>query len=128
MIKTRTWVILFCIFLLLCTGLGLFVFKGKANGAMANIYQNGECIYSIDLSAVKEEYELTVSGDGGYNVIHIKPGAICIADADCPDGICIQEGWLTDGIAPIVCLPHKLVIQIENSAAAADEEIDAVSK
>lgn len=95
---------------------------------MANIYQNGECIYSIDLSAVKEEYELTVSGDGGYNVIHIKPGAICIADADCPDGICIQEGWLTDGIAPIVCLPHKLVIQIENSAAAADEEIDAVSK
>ena len=59
-------------------------------------------------------YELTVTDrDGGENVISVEPGRIRISDANCPDHVCVDTGWISDGVIPIVCLPHQLVIRIE---------------
>ena len=57
---------------------------------------------------------LTVTDrDGGENVISVEPGRIRISDANCPDHVCVDTGWISDGVIPIVCLPHQLVIRIE---------------
>ena len=53
------------------------------------------------------------SDDGGYNVIKVSGGAISVSDADCPDKICVKTAPVSDGIQPIVCMPHKLVIRVE---------------
>ena len=73
---------------------------------------------------------LTVESDAGVNIIQIEPGQIRILEADCPDQVCVQAGWLTDSAAPIVCLPHRLVIRLEKTAAGnqTDLQIDAVSQ
>ena len=94
------------------------------NGLIANIYQNGECIHSIDLSAVDEPY--TVQIDGAVtNIVAVEKGRIRVSEATCPDHICIRQGWISNGIVPIVCLPNNLVVQIEGAALA---EVDAVSQ
>ena len=91
---------------------------------MVEVLQDGQCIKSIDIANVKEPYSFTVQDpDGGSNTIRVEPGRICITEADCPDHVCIRRGWLGENTAPIVCLPHKLVIQ-----AVETTEIDTMAQ
>ncbi len=130
MIKTRTWVIILLLVLLLSGGAALWLNSRSASGMVANIYQDGVCIRSIDLSRVTTAETYPVESDAGVNIIQIEPGQIRILEADCPDQVCVQAGWLTDSAAPIVCLPHRLVIRLEKTAAGnqTDLQIDAVSQ
>lgn len=94
----------------------------------ARIYQNGILLETIDLSAVTQSYSFTVNApDGGQNTIEVRPGAIGITDADCPDRLCVSMGYADSSLLPIVCLPHGLVIEIEEQAAAPDAVPDALS-
>ena len=42
----------------------------------------------------------------------MEPGRIRVSAADCPDQVCVEQGYISDGTVPIVCLPHGLVIEI----------------
>ncbi len=129
MLKTRTWILILAAVLLASGLLALWVWTRPSEGTIANIYQDGVCIYSIDLSAVTEGYEMTIEDENGVNVIRVEPGRICVLEADCPDQVCVQAGWLSDSASPIVCLPHRLVIRLEETAEAEFEpDIDSVSK
>lgn len=123
MIKTRTWIIVISLLLIICTVFSIFLFTKKTDGTVANIYQNGVCIYSIDLSESFEPYELTVKDSSGENTIRVEEGRICIIKADCPDNICVNDGWLSDNEKPIVCLPHRLVIKISKEKEAAADSV-----
>jgi hypothetical protein len=84
------------------------------------IWQDGELIKTIDLSAVTSEYELTVEYEGRKNVIRVGPGRIEVLEADCPDGTCVKRGELSSGRTPIVCLPNRLVIRYMDSPGGID--------
>ena len=90
----------------------------------AKIYLDGELIKTVDLSAVAEPYTFTVECEAGINIISVGNGKIRVIDADCPDGSCIRQGWISGGSTPIVCLPHKLVIELEN---ATPPDVDAIA-
>lgn len=82
---------------------------------VADIYQNGECIMSIPLASVTELYRFTVTGDNGaINTIEVRHGSIGIISASCPDKLCIHQGFISDSLLPITCLPNRLVIQIRS--------------
>ncbi len=125
--RTRSWIILIGALLLVSLAFCFLLLGRGASGTVANIYQNGVCVRSIDLSAVTESFTFTVSDGARENVIEVAPGRIRVLEADCPDQVCVHAGWLADSAAPIVCLPHRLVIRIETSAKAADG-IDTVSQ
>lgn len=130
MIKTRTWIAGILTVLLASLAAVLWLRGRSASGTVANIYQDGVCIRSVDLSRVTQPERWTVESPAGTNIIEIEPGKIRILEADCPDRICLEAGWLTDSAAPIVCLPHRLVIRLEAAAEsrAAGSGIDAVSQ
>ena len=100
----------------------------SASGLIANIYMDGECVRSIDLGSLKETELFTVTGPIGDNVIQAEPGRIRVTHADCPDQVCVHMGWLSEESAmPIVCLPNKLVISLEDTPAmSGGGEIDGV--
>lgn len=105
------------IFLLLILSIASWMYIGslKNEKSIANIYQNGVIIKSIDLSKVDKSYEFDVEGEnGGSNTIKIENCGISITCSDCPDEICINTGVIKDGVVPIVCLPNKLLIKIES--------------
>ncbi len=101
----------------------LKVKTAKTDASAAEIVQDGNVIQTVDLSSVSEPYDITLrTEDGGYNTIHVEQGSIRVSEADCPDRLCVKQGEITNGIYPIVCLPHRLTVRIvENSG------IDAVT-
>ena len=96
-----------------CLGAILFQ-RGQARaGALVRITQDGVCLYEIPLEGLEEPVEYRIQApDGGYNVVTVKEGAVCVSQADCPDQICVHQGWVSVTGAPIVCLPHRLVVEI----------------
>lgn len=135
MIKTKTWVLILGGVLLLALLSCMILYTRPAPGTVANIFLDGTAVRSVDLSQVTEPFEftLTAAGGEGFNVIRVEPGRIAVIDADCPDRVCVEAGWLSDSASPVVCLPHRLVIRIEknaaaNAAAEADPVPDTVSR
>ncbi len=122
-ISTKKWILFIAaaavILLVLC-----FAIKNMGlTRTTARILQDGELLYEIDLSSVTEEHSIRIEcPDGGYNIVSVKPGMIRVSEADCPDKICVNRGWATGGVSPVVCMPHKLVIRFDG-----DGETDAVT-
>lgn len=86
---------------------------GRVPARQARVYQNGVLIRSISLSEVGEPYTFNVDCESGVNTVSVERGRICVSDANCHDGYCVRQGWMSGGAAPIVCLPHGLVITLD---------------
>ena len=70
---------------------------------------------------IVENYTFTVEGPGGFtNTIEVEPGRIRVREAGCPDQVCVNQGYISDGTVPIVCLPNKLVIEITGGGDSLD--------
>ena len=87
---------------------------------MVTVYQNGHEIGKYPLS--KEQTLSIPYGEDGYNLLFISGGEASISDADCPDGLCVRQRAVDRNGESIICLPHKLVIQI---TAGKERELDA---
>ncbi len=126
MLKTRTWVIVIALAAAL---LALWAYRSAATrgtGQVVQIVQDGTVLREIDLSRVTEEYRFTVEWPGGgHNTILVQPGRICVSEADCPDKICVNRGWLAEGSLPIVCAPHRLVVTFKDASGA---KVDAAAQ
>lgn len=107
--------ILTALLILLAGGSALYLLLGGGQGGAATaVITSGEReIDEIDLNQADEPYTLRVETEaGGYNLIEVEHGRIRVAEADCPDQVCVRQGWIADGAVPIVCLPNQLIIQI----------------
>ena len=114
------WITLFLVIGMICA-IMLLIRRNAHNGAvMARVMQQGEVIHEIDLSKVSDPYEFSVSCDDGSNTIRVEKGRICVIDADCPDKICVNTGYISDAELPIVCLPHKLSIIVSGEDSGYD--------
>ena len=100
---------------LLGSAAALLLMGQRPAGPVAAIYLDGNLIRRIDLSKVSGREPFEISCEGGSNTILVESGRIRVLEADCPDQICVQSGWLNSETAPIVCLPHRLVIRLESS-------------
>lgn len=124
MIKTRYAVAAVAVLLALCAVISLLILRPGRRAEIVTITLDGVCIRTIDLRTAPDE-EFTVESDYGFNTVSIESGRLRITDADCPDKICVQSGWLTQTGLPLVCLPHRLVITFDTGTQTA--ETDAIS-
>lgn len=86
--------------------------RPAGNTARVCIYQNGILLEEHSLSE-EGVYPVELE-DGAFNVIEIKDGGVCVSEANCGNQVCVQTGVIRTGAYPIVCLPHKLVVRIED--------------
>lgn len=96
--------------------------SGEEEGRpVARITVNGVIVNEIDLTDVDEPYSFTVDGPGGFsNTIQVEPGRIRVSEAGCPDQVCVDQGYISDGTVPIVCLPNQLIIEITGGGDGLD--------
>ena len=124
-LKTRTWLLLIAALAAVFALLSWHTLTRRASGRVAEVVQDGKVLYAIDLDRVTQPYTFTVEGpEGGSNVVSVKPGDLCVEAADCPDKICVEQGWLEDRASPIVCLPHRLVIRLRGETRGPDAVAD----
>lgn len=120
------WLALFGAIAVVCVIAWVFLNR-QTTGTIANVYQNDVCIASIELDKVTEAYTFTVTDEDGHeNTVSVEPGRICVSEANCPDQVCVGTGWISSGLKPIVCLPAKLVIRVEDTAQSTETDFDGV--
>jgi len=86
----------------------------KGTEKIAVIKRSGTVIRTIDLGKVVEPEEFTIKTDNGhYNTIEVKHNSISIISADCPHKECVKSGWISQPGEMLVCLPYKLIINIQ---------------
>lgn len=90
----------------------LFRGRGQPAAPVARITRDGELLEEIALDKVAAAYSFVLEDELGSNTVRVEPGRIRISAADCPDQICVEQGYISDGTVPIVCLPHRLMIEI----------------
>lgn len=69
--------------------------------------------------AMEDTYEIAQE-DGSVNIIAVENGAVYMKEANCRDGLCIRQGKMKNGAKTIVCLPHKIVVQLTGDAPVDD--------
>lgn len=80
-------------------------------GAIAVIQQEGQVLMEVPLN---EDRDFIVQHPGGgFNAVQVKDGKICVTDADCPDLTCVRTGNAWEEGQVIACLPHRLIIYID---------------
>ena len=117
-IKKADVLIIGCVLLAAIAAGAFFWFRSP--GARAVVTVDGEEYAVYDL-AVDMRSEIRTAL--GTNVLVIEHGSAYIASADCPDGLCVGQGRISREGQMLVCLPHRLTVEITGTA----QTFDAVS-
>lgn len=97
---------------LLAVALSVFLLRRATaeEGRVVAVLVEGDCV---------AEYPLDRDGEyllgGGTNLLVIEGGEAYIAEADCPDKLCVKSGKISLEGDRVVCLPNRVVIEIRGS-------------
>ena len=89
--------------------LALVHFKSPA-GRSVTVTVDGKVFGSWPLD--RDEEIVIESGSHFKNVLVIRDGEAMMTEADCPDKICVHHKPISRRGESIICLPHKLVVEI----------------
>lgn len=80
----------------------------------AVVSHDGKKVYTKRLTEHKgtDQY-IYKDQTGHFNKVKIKGDKVAITAANCQDQVCVQRGWISKPGQTIVCLPHKLLIEIK---------------
>ncbi len=107
--KLRNDIILVAVIAVITAAGLLFFGLNKEEGKRVTVSINGEITATYSLS---ENIEVTIPTEENYNTLVIENGKAQIVNADCPDGICVETRAISYVGETIVCLPHKLVVEV----------------
>ena len=110
--KTRYWIALLAVILVVCTALSIPLLLSGEDAAYAQIISDGKVMQVVDLHVDRTIYITTE--DGGTNTVTVRDGRIGVTEASCPDHYCMDRGMCSGGVQ-IVCLPNRLVIRFLNT-------------
>ena len=92
-------------------------------GDMLVIEQDGVVIKKLPID---KDTEYKVEYGGHYNIVVIKDKKAYIKEADCQDQICTHMHPIEKEGQTIICLPHRLFLELETKDNKKDE--DAIDK
>jgi hypothetical protein len=73
---------------------------------------------------LNQDQTIQIKNDYGENTIIISQGSVYMKAATCPDQICVKHSPLPQCTTPIICLPHRLVVEIIGTS----DTIDLISE
>ena len=72
---------------------------------------------------LNEDLEVDIQTPQGVNHLVIRNGTASVTDADCPDRLCVKMGSIEKSGQSIICLPHKVVVEIEGGQDPSDMDV-----
>ncbi|MNI61528.1 hypothetical protein D3C73_1168070 [compost metagenome] len=92
---------------------------------VAKITVDGKLFKTVSLT--KEEQTVEVKTEFGSNTLKIHDYGIEMHDADCKDKVCFTFGFVDRNGGTIICLPHRLMVEIEGPSGEGDD-VDVIVK
>lgn len=83
--------------------------------AYAKVVDGDGNTYELPLS---QDGETTVTSSLGTNVVEVQDGRVRVREADCPNQDCVEQEWISRSGQQIVCLPHKLTVDVVGAESA----------
>lgn len=79
-------------------------------GRQVEISVDGEVVKTLSLD---KDDDLVIEGfKGGSNRVLIENGQVRVSEADCPDKVCVKQGFISQNGESIVCLPNRMIARI----------------
>lgn len=117
----RTKVLLLLLLAAAAVSAAYILFRDRGTETpVARVTRDGILLEEIDLGHVDGPCFFMFEDESGINMVLAEKGRIRVSEADCPDQICVHQGWISDGAVPIVCLPHRLMIEIVGAGGDLD--------
>lgn len=113
--------------LFLSIGMAFFVqkFKSNENGNYLRVELNGKEYGKYPLNKDKK-FKIKIDDDE-FNIVEIKNGQVSMKEANCRDLLCTHMPSIKKVGETIVCLPHRLILEIVSEKEDSnEEEIDKV--
>lgn len=88
---------------------------GKLSSRYVLIYSKGKLITKVKIKDFSFKDRVCIKNELGENIISIEKGGARIVEADCHDKICIKSGFIDTPGQSLICLPHKLTVEIKNN-------------
>ena len=102
--------------------LWLGIYLTRSEGTYIRVAVDGELFGEYPLNT---DVEIRIGDETSYNMLIIENGEASIAEASCPDKLCVHQGKIQYDGQSIVCLPNKLVIEVIGGEKS---EYDVVAK
>lgn len=123
--KIRNDLILAAVIIIMAAAGLLLINLTKEQGNRLVVKIDGTETSSYSLSE-NTSFEVRTGKNGeNINVVVIENGKAYVSEADCPDGICKDYRPVSYVGETIVCLPHKLVLEVTGEKS--DGGLDIVS-
>lgn len=91
--------------------LTLFIFSpSKDDAAYLEVRQSGKVVMTLPLD--NDTTQTIYDNEKKSNTFYIKDGIVSMKHADCSDHTCVRTGSISRTGETIVCLPHRLVLEI----------------
>jgi hypothetical protein len=93
---------------------------------MLNVQYGEKRLYLIDVND-KKEIKLEnrdIKLDNGHVTIEVTPDGARFLESDCPNKICIKQGWVKNCGDTAVCVPKRLALVME----CKEQDYDAISQ
>ncbi len=109
-------------------GIGRYSLNSNYDEKYVIIYSDNTLYKKIAVKNNKLSKTFEIESKYGHNTVKIINGGVLVTKSDCPDQICVKEGFIDKPGQSIICLPHKLVIEIDGiKGEGKGAGIDAVS-
>ncbi len=108
--KKADWILIGSVFVLIVVTFLLFILRPQVENAMVFVFLDGSEYARYELL---EDSLHVIQTDYGTNEIQIQNGYVSVVSSNCPEQICVHHKKIHLSGETIVCLPHKLVVTIE---------------
>lgn len=119
-------IVIIAVLILLSFTPHLIFFKTSQKGSKNNyaiIKVDGKIHKKIDLSKVKKSEKVNLNLPNGKNTLLIKNNSIQMYSANCNDALCVKQGNISKVGQTIICLPHKLIIEIKGDELDSKDDL-----
>lgn len=131
MVKLGDFIIVALLIILSFLPLAIFTYQNKASADEDQSYvvisADGEIVHEMELKNdhTRETYEY-IDEHGHENTIIREGQVVYMADANCTDLLCVQQGEITEVGETIVCLPNRVLVEITSDASSPDSDVDVI--
>ena len=92
---------------------------GDAASLKAIVHDGEGGVHELPLA---QDTRIDIATSLGSNTIVVKDGTVFVEDADCENHDCIRQGALDAPGKQIICLPHKLWIEVVDANGTGDKD------
>ena len=117
-LKKNDWILIAGILIIALLAI-LFMTWSKKEGAKVVVTVDKQIYKTLPLN---EDTTLLIGEKTvDYNILEIKDGKVRMTEANCPDKICVEQRAIHYDHESIVCLPHKVTVEIRGGE---DSDVD----